>query len=58
MLVTLILFLFLGNVRAALIVALIIPLSLLATFLGLTWRGIPANLLFSTELQFVFAQCS
>jgi heavy metal efflux system protein len=37
--------LFLGNLRAAFIVALVIPLSLLATFIGLTWRGIPANLL-------------
>ena len=45
MLVTVVLFLFLGNLRAALIVALMIPLSLLATFLGLSWRGIPANLL-------------
>lgn len=45
MLVTLVLLVFLGNLRAALIVALIIPLSLLATFIGLTWRGIPANLL-------------
>ncbi|CAH9018078.1 efflux RND transporter permease subunit [Candidatus Nitrosacidococcus sp. I8] len=40
-----VLFLFLGNLRAAIIVAIIIPLSLLATFIGLTWIGIPANLL-------------
>jgi cobalt-zinc-cadmium resistance protein CzcA len=45
LLVTLVLLLFLGNFRAAFIVAIIIPLSLLATFIGLTWRGIPANLL-------------
>ncbi len=45
LLVTLVLLLFLGNLRAAFIVAIIIPLSLLATFIGLTWRGIPANLL-------------
>ncbi|HET7201415.1 MAG TPA: efflux RND transporter permease subunit, partial [Burkholderiales bacterium] len=44
-LVTLVLLLFLGNLRAAFIVALVIPLSLLATFIGLTWVGIPANLL-------------
>ncbi|BAW80479.1 metal transporter CzcA [Candidatus Nitrosoglobus terrae] len=44
-LVTGVLFLFLGNLRAASIVAIIIPLALLATFLGLTWIGIPANLL-------------
>ncbi len=51
-LVTLVLFLFLGNLRAALIVALMIPLSLLATFLGLTWRGIPANLLSLGAMDF------
>ena len=45
LLVTFVLLLFLGNLRAAFIVALLIPLSLLATFIGLTWRGIPANLL-------------
>ena len=45
LLVTLVLLLFLGNLRAAFIVAIMIPLSLLATFIGLTWRGIPANLL-------------
>ena len=45
LLVTFVLLLFLGNLRAALIVAILIPLSLLATFIGLTWRGIPANLL-------------
>ncbi len=52
MLVTLVLLLFLGNVRAALIVAVIIPLSLLATFIGLTWRGIPANLLSLGAMDF------
>jgi cobalt-zinc-cadmium resistance protein CzcA len=52
MLVTVVLLLFLGNLRAALIVALMIPLSLLATFLGLTWRGIPANLLSLGAIDF------
>ena len=52
MLVTLILFLFLGNLRAALIVAAIIPLALLATFLGLTFVGIPANLLSLGAMDF------
>ena len=52
MLVTLILFLFLGNLRAALIVALLIPLALLATFLGLTFVGIPANLLSLGAMDF------
>ncbi|TMG76727.1 MAG: efflux RND transporter permease subunit, partial [Betaproteobacteria bacterium] len=49
---TLVLLLFLGNLRAALIVALVIPLSLLATFLGLTWVGIPANLLSLVAMDF------
>lgn len=52
MLVALVLLLFLGNLRAALIVALMIPLSLLATFLGLSWRGIPANLLSLGAMDF------
>ena len=52
MLVTLVLLLFLGNFRAAAIVAIIIPLSLLATFIGLTWRGIPANLLSLGAMDF------
>ncbi len=52
MLVTLVLLLFLGNLRAAAVVAFIIPLSLLATFIGLTWRGIPANLLSLGAMDF------
>src|SRR6267378_2745788 len=52
MLVTLVLLLFLGNLRAAFIVALVIPLSLLATFIGLTWVGIPANLLSLGAMDF------
>src|SRR6267154_148960 len=51
-LVTLVLLLFLGNLRAAFIVALVIPLSLLATFLGLTWVRIPANLLSLGAMDF------
>ena len=51
-LVTLVLLVFLGNVRAAGIVAFMIPLSLLATFLGLTWRGISANLLSLGAMDF------
>jgi cobalt-zinc-cadmium resistance protein CzcA len=51
-LVTLVLVLFLGNFRAAAIVALIIPLSLLGTFLGLTFLGIPANLLSLGAMDF------
>ena len=52
MLVTLVLLLFLGNFRAAIIVALVIPLSLLSTFLGLKIRGIPANLLSLGAMDF------
>jgi len=51
-LVTFVLLLFLGNVRAAMIVAIIIPLALLATFIGLTWRGIPANLISLGAMDF------
>ncbi len=52
LLVTVVLILFLGNLRAAFIVAAVIPLSLLATFLGLTWVGIPANLLSLGAMDF------
>src|SRR5206468_6288187 len=52
LLVTAVLYIFLGNVRAAAIVAVMIPLSLLATFIGLTWRGIPANLLSLGAMDF------
>jgi len=51
-LVTVVLLLFLGNLRAAAIVALVIPMSLLATFIGLTWVGIPANLLSLGAMDF------
>ncbi len=52
LLVTFVLWLFLGNVRSALIVAIMIPLSLLATFVGLTLKGIPANLLSLGAMDF------
>jgi len=52
MLVTLVLLLFLGNLRAAAIVAVIIPLSLLGTFLGLTFLNVPANLLSLGAMDF------
>jgi heavy metal efflux system protein len=52
MLVMLVLFMFLGNLRAALIVAAVIPLSLMGTFLGLTLVGIPANLLSLGAMDF------
>ncbi|PYP93218.1 MAG: hypothetical protein DMG65_01730 [Candidatus Angelobacter sp. Gp1-AA117] len=44
-LVTAILLLFLGNVRAALLTASIIPFSMLASFIGMRYFGISANLM-------------
>jgi heavy metal efflux system protein len=52
LLVCLVLFLFLGNIRSAGIVAVVIPLALLATFIGLKLRGIPANLLSLGAMDF------
>ena len=52
LLVTLVLYLFLADLRAAGIVAAIIPLALLGTFLGLTAVGIPANLLSLGAMDF------
>ena len=51
-LVTVILFLFLGNVRGALIVALTIPFSLLFAAICLDLKHIPANLLSLGALDF------
>jgi cobalt-zinc-cadmium resistance protein CzcA len=51
-LVTVILFLFLGNIRGALIVALTIPFSLLFAAICLQLRHIPANLLSLGALDF------
>ena len=51
-LVVIILFLFLGNVRGALIVALTIPFSLLFAATCLNLKGIPANLLSLGALDF------
>ncbi len=52
LLVTVVLLLFLGNLRAALIVACIIPLAVLSTFLGLTFLHMPANLLSLGAMDF------
>ena len=52
LLVAVVLYLFLGNLRSAGIVAVMIPLSLLATFIGLRIRGIPANLLSLGAMDF------
>jgi heavy metal efflux system protein len=51
-LVIIILFLFLGNVRGAIIVALTIPFSLLFAATCLKFKGIPANLLSLGALDF------
>ncbi|MGA2039417.1 MAG: CusA/CzcA family heavy metal efflux RND transporter [Bryobacteraceae bacterium] len=51
-LVVIILFLFLGNVRGAIIVALTIPFSLLFAATCLNLKGIPANLLSLGALDF------
>ena len=52
LLVCLVLYLFLSNARAAAIVAAVIPLALLGTFLGLRIVGIPANLLSLGAMDF------
>ncbi len=52
LLVTLILFLFLRNVRASLIVASVIPLSLLVAFIGMRRFGVSANLMSLGALDF------
>ena len=52
LLVCLVLYLFLGRIRTAAIVAVIIPLALMATFIGLKIKGIPANLLSLGAMDF------
>ncbi len=52
LLVSLVLYLFLSNLRASLAVVLVIPLALLATFLGLKIMGVPANLLSLGAMDF------
>ena len=52
LLVSIVLYLFLSNLRASLAVVVVIPLALLATFLGLKIMGIPANLLSLGAMDF------
>ncbi|MES2531827.1 MAG: CusA/CzcA family heavy metal efflux RND transporter [Pseudomonadota bacterium] len=52
LLVSLVLYLFLSNMRASLAVVVVIPLALLATFLGLKVMGVPANLLSLGAMDF------
>ena len=51
-LVALVLYLFLSNMRATLAVVVIIPLALLSTFMGLKVMGVPANLLSLGAMDF------
>ena len=51
-LVIVVLFLFLGNLRAALITALVIPLSMLFTFTGMVTQKVSANLMSLGALDF------
>lgn len=52
LLVSLVLYLFLSNIRASLAVVVVIPLALLSTFLGLKVLGVPANLLSLGAMDF------
>ena len=52
LLVALVLYLFLSNLRASFAVVVVIPLALLATFLGLKFMGVPANLLSLGAMDF------
>ena len=47
-----VLWLFLGNLRMALIVAAIIPLGLCVSFTGMNWFGVPANLISLGAIDF------
>ena len=51
-LVVAVLFLFLGNIRASLLVASIIPLSMLVAFAGMRVAGIPASLMSLGAIDF------
>ncbi|MEN9887104.1 MAG: hypothetical protein RL758_1682 [Pseudomonadota bacterium] len=52
LLVSLVLYVFLSNLRATLAVVLVIPLALLSTFMGLKVMGVPANLLSLGAMDF------
>ncbi len=52
LLVSIVLYIFLSNFRASLAVVVVIPLALLATFLGLKIMGVPANLLSLGAMDF------
>jgi cobalt-zinc-cadmium resistance protein CzcA len=52
LLVIIVLFVFLGNIRAALLVAAVIPLSMLISFLGMRFFGVSANLMSLGAIDF------
>lgn len=52
LLVSLVLYIFLSNLRASLAVVVVIPLALLGTFMGLKIMGVPANLLSLGAMDF------
>ncbi len=52
LLVTVLLFLFLGDIRASLIVAAVIPLSMLAAFVGMNAMGVSGNLMSLGAIDF------
>ena len=52
LLILAVLFVFLGNARAALIVAAVIPLSMLAAFIGMRYFGVSANLMSLGAIDF------
>jgi cobalt-zinc-cadmium resistance protein CzcA len=52
LLVILVLFILLGDVRAGLIVASVIPLSMLGAFVGLAWSGYSGNLMSLGAIDF------
>ncbi len=52
LLVSLVLYVFLSNLRASLAVVAVIPLALLSTFMGLKIMGVPANLLSLGAMDF------
>ncbi|ACF12885.1 heavy metal efflux pump, CzcA family [Chloroherpeton thalassium ATCC 35110] len=52
LLVVFVLVAFLGNLRAALIVAAVIPFSMFFTFIGMNWLGLSANLMSLGAIDF------
>lgn len=52
LLVVMVLVALLGNLRAAVIVASVIPLSMLCTFIGMNWLGLSANLMSLGAIDF------